>query len=135
MAFLLSIIFVGLCVTSVAISYKAENYLRKFLSNNAKINNEKSIEEYKNLVRKSMHLTLAQILTLCLSLCIVFALFFIKFKYGISSAFIFCVTSRFLGKIAKLEEEARSLNCENEYFKQAYQQISNTWKKKALPDF
>jgi hypothetical protein len=136
MLLLLRLLFIGLCCFSLATFYLAETQLKQFLKKYTSIADEPSLNAYKVVVRNSMYLALAQIgiVVSLLSLCV--AWFVNKDLSGIFIAPVFGMVLGFGNReLPKLEEKIRSLPVASRELEYQYQNINQTWRKKALPDF
>lgn len=127
--------YIGLCLLSIVISFYVKVKLEAFLEKNTAITNDKSLEEYKNVVRFSMYGALAQIfLFICaFGSCIAYI-----FNQGFNGVFLFFIlgfAASFMQQVGKLEEKARMLTCTNAELERQYKKISHVWRKKPLPDF
>ncbi|WP_414527719.1 hypothetical protein [Nodularia chucula] len=109
--------------------------LEKFLQQNTAISDEKSLEDYKNVVRLNMYGALAQIIILvgAFGSCII-SLINQGFA-GVFSLFLLGFAFTFGKQVSTLEEKARTLTCANVELERQYTKISHVWQKKALPDF
>jgi hypothetical protein len=128
-------VFLALCFTSVIISRRMETQLKKFLGRNTEIADEKSLKEFKSVVRVCMHLTIAQFGIVCTSLCVIGLLIWLNGSSGALFVPLLGLSLGFGKNVAKLEEKARSLNSANNDLDRRYKEISTIWAKKALPDF
>jgi hypothetical protein len=135
MFLILPIVFLALCFTSVIISRRMEARLKKFLGKNTEIADEKSLKEYKSVVRVCMHLTLAQLGIIGISLCVIGLLIWLNGSSGALSVPLLGLALGFGKDVGKLEEKARSLTSANKDLDRRYKEISTIWSKKALPDF
>lgn len=134
LSFLL-ILFVGLCLTLLVICSRVATRTRQFLERNKTIANEKSLDEYKSVVKTSMYLTLALIGIVCTALCISAVLIWLKGIPGALSLLLLGVALGFAKDVGKLEEQARSLPCADSDLERRYQDLSKSWVKQALPNF
>ena len=133
--FLLAFVYLGLCLTSIAISRKMETMLSSFVEKNTVINNENALDEYKFVVRKCMYFTLAQIGIIVAALCVCGGFIWMK---GFSGAFSLSLLGFALGcgkEVATLEEKARQISCTNKDLEEQYQRISQAWAKEKIPNF
>ena len=102
---ILPIVFLALCLTFVIISGQMEARLKKFLSRNTEIADEKSLKEYKSVVRVCMHLMLAQIGIICVSLCVIGLIIWISGSSGALYVPFLGLTLGFGKNVGKLEEK------------------------------
>ena len=127
--------YIGLSLLSIALSFYLKAKLEGFLQENTAIANEKSLENYKNLVRLDMYIALTQIILLFCAFCSCIIYIFHQGFRGAFSLFLLGFALSFAKQVGDLEEKARSLNCANNELESQYKKISNVWQKKALPDF
>ncbi|MGI2906550.1 hypothetical protein [Tolypothrix sp. VBCCA 56010] len=127
--------YIGLCLLSIAISFYLKAQLAKFLENNIEIANDKSLEEYKSIVRLDMYGALAQIIVLISAFGSCVAYIVTQGFTGVFSLFLLGFAVSFTKQISQLEEKARTLTCATTQLDRQYKNISHVWKKKALPDF
>ncbi|MBA2749801.1 MAG: hypothetical protein H0U45_14005 [Tatlockia sp.] len=133
----LLIIFIGLCFALIFINRRAETQINKFLGRNTTIADEKSLNEYKSVVRENMYLALALIGIMFASFCITAVFIWLKGILGALPLLLLLLLISALGstKVRKLEVKARSLTCANRDLEHRYQKISKIWVKQALPNF
>ena len=127
--------YIGLCLLSIAISVYIKGKLEKFLAKNTAIANEKSLEEYKDIVRINMYGSIAQIVIIIGAFASCIAFIFAHGFRGAFSLFLLGFAAGFGKDLSPLEEKVRSLTCATPELERKYQKISHIWKKKALPDF
>lgn len=133
---ILIVAYLTLCGLSIAISVWGETELKNFLVKNSAIANDKSLNEYKTMVRLNMYLSLAQIVILGTALCVGLALISSK---GASAGFF--VTLMLLGVyklgkgISKLEKQAQTLPCTTNDLDRQHKKITEIWIKKPFPNF
>ena len=132
---LLLTIFIVLCIALIAIGHRAETQVKQFLATTTTIVDEKSLNEYKSLVKKSMYLTLAFIVMACITFFVSIVLIWVKGFSGALSLPLLGVSLGFAKDAGKFEEKARSLPCANSDLERRYQEISKIWVKQALPNF
>jgi hypothetical protein len=82
-----------------------------------------------------MYLTLAQIAIVCVALCITTVFIATKGVSGAISIPLLGVAIRFGKDVGKIEEKARSLTSTTPELDRRYKEISEVWRKKALPNF
>ncbi|MBD2605794.1 hypothetical protein H6G81_15030 [Scytonema hofmannii FACHB-248] len=127
--------YIGLSLLSIAITFYVKAQLEKFLENNTAIANDKSLEEYKSIVRLNMYGALAQIIIFISAFGSCVAYIVTQGFTGVFSLFMLGFAVSFMKQISQLEEKARSLTCATTQLDRQYKNISHVWKKKALPDF
>lgn len=127
--------YIGLCLFSIAISVYIKGKVERFLTKNTAIANEKSLEEYKDIVRLNMYGAIAQIIIIIGAFASCVAFIFAHGVRGVFSLFLLGFAAGFGKELSQLEEKVRSLTCATPELERKYQNISHTWKKKALPDF
>ncbi|BDA73734.1 hypothetical protein CAL7716_079000 [Calothrix sp. PCC 7716] len=127
--------YIGLSLLSIAISLYVKAKLEKFLEKNTSITNDKSLEEYKSVVRFSMYGALAQILIFVCAFASCVAYIFNQGFKGAFSLFLLGFAASFMEPVGKLEEKARMLTCANSELERQHKKISHAWKRKPLPDF
>ncbi|MGJ5629461.1 hypothetical protein [Nostoc sp. CALU 1950] len=110
---------------------KVENFLEK----NTAIANEKSLEDYKNLVRFNMYGALAQIVLLIGAFGSGIAYILNQGSTGIFSLFLLGFAVSVMKQVSQVEEKVRTLTCTTAELERQYTEISHIWKKKAFPDF
>jgi hypothetical protein len=128
-------VYIGLCLLSIAVSFYVKRKLNFFLERNTAIANDKSLEEYKKLVRINMYGALAQILLIFGALGSFIAHIINQGFREVFSLFLLGFAVSFINEIGKLEEQVRTLNCATTELESQYKKISHIWKKKALPNF
>ena len=112
--------------------------IKKYLATKPQIENPKAFERFKKMVRQQMFQALAQIGILGPMLIMgLYGLITIQFSgmqillWLVYNGVIFGV-----GKWAKkFEDSARSLWTADEELKKSYEDVCQSWKRKALPDF
>jgi hypothetical protein len=132
---ILPVVFIGLCFFIMVLIRRAEGQLKEFLERNPSIADERSLNEYKAVVRLEMHSVLILIGSLIAAVCVISIVIWFK---GISGALpipLLAVAIASGKELGKLEEKARSLNCANRDLERRYKEISQIWQKKALPNF
>ncbi len=133
---ILRVAFVVLYSTSIAIFRIAEADLKKFLERNTAITDEKSLNEFKAVVRKNMHLTLIQIGVVLANISIIGVFLWLTGGRDALLLTIFAfVFGSFGVSVGKLEKKAKTLTCANRSLENRYKEISRIWSKNALPNF
>lgn len=132
----LAAVHLGLCFSLVAMSLFVKEHLKKFLSRNFLIANERALNDYKSVVRLCMYLTLGLIGVLGIAACIGGVLTWTR---GTSGLFFVLSTTAIALKfgigVGELEKKARALPCATPDLERRYQGISEIWVKKAFPNF
>lgn len=127
--------YIGLCLLSIALTFYVKALLEKFLQKNTVITNEKSLEDYKNVVRIDMYIALTQIILLVGAFASCIASILHQGFSGAFSLFLLGFAVSFAKPVSELEEKARTLTCATTELESQYKKISHVWQKKALPDF
>jgi hypothetical protein len=115
---------------------QTKNRLNLFLGHHIEISDRQSLNAYKELVRYCMYQALvgvgAVVGTFLLFIFSVMKLGSPAAPLGFPLMIWISYSSK---KISNIERKAQSLPCANRQFESQYQRITETWKKKALPDF
>jgi uncharacterized membrane protein YjjP (DUF1212 family) len=127
--------YIGMCLLSIVISFYVKAKVENFLEKNTAIANEKSLEDYKNLVRFNMYGALAQIVLLVGAFGSGIAYILNQGFTGIFSLFLLGFAVSVMKQVAQVEEKVRTLTCTTAELERQYTEISHIWKKKAFPDF
>lgn len=133
---ILEVLFAGTYLVMAVIYVFSVRQLRGFLAETRTIADTTSLERYKELVRGQMHLALVTIAVLLTGLGLGIALIRRHGLWGLTVVLL--VNAAVLGTglyHKRLETRIRSLPTASSELDQAYQRISATWLKKALPDF
>lgn len=127
-------VFLGLSAAILALSIYAYVDLKGYLSKNAAITDDDSMEGFKVLVRKQMKLALVAV-----ALIIPAGLvgFYGIFCADMSFLLFLCVNGVTFGfsKVFKHAEERARLLRVDEDLKEEYRAVCESWVKKALPEF
>jgi hypothetical protein len=133
---ILDTLFALIYVAVAAIYGISLGQLKRFLAETRAIGDTSSLERYKELVRRQMHLALAAIVVLLAGLGL--GIFLIR-SHGVSGLLVvLLLNAAVLGMglyHKRLESRARDLPTSSPELEQTYRHISTTWLKKALPDF
>ncbi|MBD2438913.1 hypothetical protein [Nostoc sp. FACHB-110] len=127
--------YIGLTLLSIGLTFYLKTQLEAFLQANTAITNEKSLEEYKKIVRLDMYIVLTQIILLVGAFGSCIASIWVQGFKGAFSLFLLGFALSFTKQVGELEEKARTLNCGTTELESQYKNISHVWRKKALPDF
>ena len=125
-----------LYVLAAAMMLWSRTELERFLGETPRIADDASLDRYKALVRRQMHLALALIVVLGAG--IIVAMIVIS-RHGVVGFVLVLVTNLVvlgLGLFHKrIEIKARTLPAGSDALGQEYRRVSESWTKKALPDF
>lgn len=128
--------YAGIYVCAIVLSLCSGIHVKRFLKATACITDEQSLSRFKRIARCNMYMALVQIAILVSGVIIGLLLIF---RHGLPGLIVVLLTNAVvfvLGKLlSKLETAARSLPAASEYLAQQHRQVSETWVKKALPDF
>lgn len=131
----LSYLFVFLLSLAAINSIIAAISIKSFLSRHTSIDNRETIEELKKVVRKQMYQSLLQMLLL-IGGNIMGLAGLIK---GTTSLLLIIIINGIifiLGKILKGDEDkVRDMEIQDITLKREYEDICDTWTRKAFPDF
>jgi multidrug efflux pump subunit AcrB len=115
---------------------QTKNRLNLFLNNYVEISDRQALNAYKALARYCMYHALvgigAMLGVFLLSVFLVMTPGSRVFPFGFSLMIWMGVSGK---NSSNLEKKTQSLPCANRQFESQYQRITETWKKKALPDF
>ncbi|MBE9001296.1 hypothetical protein IQ274_24515 [Nostoc sp. LEGE 12447] len=127
--------YIGMCLLSIVISFYVKAKFENFIEKNTTIANEKSLEDYKNIVRLNMYGALAQIV-LFVGAFISGIVYILNQGFaGVFSFFLLWFAASVMKQLGQVEEKVRTLTCATAELERQYTKISHTWKKKAFPDF
>lgn len=132
----LIVVYIGLHVWAIAGAVWTRRQVSKFLANHAQISNSVDLDEFKHLARRNMFLALVQLAGLIAGVLIGVVLIW---RYGLVALAGVLLANGVLfamGRLgSRLEEQVRSLPAESPELQAEHQRISESWVKKALPDF
>ena len=128
--------FAVLYFLGMAISLWCTLEIKEFLKVTPCIDDEQSLDQFKNIARRNMYAALA-IIVIYGTGAIVGVL--LIFRYGLSGLIGVILTNAVVfGSgmyLSRLEKKSRSLPCATEDLAQQHQEISEKWVKKPFPDF
>lgn len=127
--------YIGISLSSIALSFYLKTKLEEFLQKNKVIANQESLEDYKNVVRLDMYIVLTQLILLVGASGSCIASILQQGLKGVFSLFLLGFAVSFAKQVGELEEKARTLSCTNTELESQYTKISHIWQKKALPNF
>lgn len=128
--------FAGVYVVAAVIYAISLRRLNRFVEGTTGIASSADLERYKDLARGQMHLALAILGILIAGLLL--GLLLIR-EHGFGAFLLVLLANAFVFGMGmlhkKVEERARGLRVSSAELRQEYEQVSETWVKKALPDF
>ena len=130
------IVFAALYIWALGFSLYVVQVFKKFLDRNPRISSTRSLEEYKAVVKVNMYGALVQggVLLLAMIMCLV-----VVYYYGMPGLLLVilsnCLVIGFAMYLKKFEKRAKELPTDSEELAAEYRRITETWIKKALPDF
>jgi uncharacterized membrane protein len=128
--------FWGIYASSVAVIAWGGNGVRIFLAQHSGIGNPADLNRYKTLVRRQMYLALLMIALLIAGFSTGIALVAEKRLVGL--AYVVLANAGVAGVALahrNLEKRARNLPTTTPELEAEYRRVSESWVKKALPDF
>ena len=130
------VVFGVLYAVAAAMLLWSRTELGRFLAETPRIADDASLDRFKVLARRQMHLALALIAVLGAG--IIVAMMVIS-RYGLAGFALVLITNVVvlgLGLFHKrIEVRARTLPAGSDALGQEYRRVSESWTKKALPDF
>lgn len=133
---ILEVLFGGVYLMTAAVHLVSLRRLRGFLAETRAIDDTRSLERYKDLVRHQMHLALVVIGVLLTGLALGLVMIL---RHGVTGLVLVLLANALvlvMGLYHKqVETEVRGLPAPSPELEEEYQRISRTWLKKALPDF
>jgi uncharacterized membrane protein len=132
----LEFMFGAIYVLAAAVMLWSLTQLNRFLTETRDIGDEVSLERFKALARVQMYLALCGIVLLTIGMLAGIA---VIGRYGLLGLLVVILTNMLMLGLGvyhkRVEERTRSLQAGSEVLAKEYQRISETWLKKALPDF
>ena len=133
---ILQAVFFVIYVASAVIFVISLVQVNGFLSETKRIDSTADLERFKELARGQMHLALVTLVVLLTGLAV--GLFLIR-EHGLKALAAVIVANGFVFAMGmfhkKVETRARGLPVASEELQREYQRVSESWSKKALPDF
>lgn len=132
----LEIIYAGIYSWIIIVSIWAIFHIRQFLDQTPDIADEISLDRFKSVARWNMYLALFQMVVFTAGIVTGILLVVFRGFAGLVYVLITNAVVFILGKyLGSLEKKARSLACASHDLEEKHRKISETWLKKALPDF
>jgi uncharacterized membrane protein len=132
----LEFMFGAIYVLAAAVMLWSLTQLNRFLTETRDIGDEVSLERFKALARVQMYLALCGIVLLTVGMLAGIA---VIGRYGLLGLLVVILTNMLMLGLGvyhkRVEARTRSLQAGSEVLAKEYQRISETWLKKALPDF
>jgi uncharacterized membrane protein len=132
----LEFMFGAIYVLTAAVMLWSLTQLNRFLTETRDIGDEVSLERFKALARVQMYLALCGIVLLTVGMLAGIA---VIGRYGLLGLLVVILTNMLMLGLGvyhkRVEVRTRSLQAGSEVLAKEYQRISETWLKKALPDF
>lgn len=129
-------LYAVLYLWAIAASLWLSRGVANFLATHDEISSTTALEDFKALARRNMYFALVQIGVLGLGILLGIALIGM---YGLLGFVVVLVANAALlaagYRGSRLEKRARSLPAAEDSLRQEYQHVSQSWVKKALPDF
>jgi hypothetical protein len=129
-------LFGGIYLLMAAVYLISLGQLRGFLAETRAIGDTRSLERYKDLVRRQMHLALVVIAVLLTGLALGLAMIL---RHGVTGLVVVLLANALvlvMGLYHKqMETRVRGLPAPSPELEEEYRRVSKTWLKKALPDF
>lgn len=132
----LELLFGAIYLLAAALLLWSLSQVKRFLAETPDIGDDVSLEGFKALARRQMYLALVGIVLLMAGMLVGLA---VIARHGLLGLVVVILTNMLvlgLGMVhKKAEVRARSLPTGSEALAREYRRISETWLKKALPDF
>jgi uncharacterized membrane protein len=132
----LGFLFGAVYALAAAVMLWSLTQLNRFLAETRDIGDESSLQRFKVLARMQMYLALCGMVLLAVGMLVGIVLIA---RHGLLGLLAVILTNVFILGLGvyhkRVEERARSLRAGSEVLAKEYQRISETWVKKALPDF
>lgn len=132
----MELIFAGIYIWALGNAFVSGNAIERFLKATPSIDDPSALDRFKAIARRNMFQALLQIVLLGAGMIAGVLLILRHGFFGllgvlVANAVVFAVGKRY----GKLEEQARNLPAGTEAIRAEHRRISETWVKKALPDF
>jgi hypothetical protein len=132
----LEFLFAAIYVLAVVVMLRSLTQLNRFLAETPDIGDEVSLERFKALARLQMYVALGGIVLLTAGMLAGLAVIARHGLLGLLAVILTNMLILGLGAYHKrVETRTRSLKAGSEVLAEEYHRISETWLKKALPDF
>lgn len=132
----LGFLFGAVYALAAAVMLWSLTQLNRFLAETRDIGDEGSLQRFKVLARMQMYLALCGMVLLAVGMLVGIVLIA---RHGLLGLLAVILTNVFILGLGvyhkRVEERARSLRAGSEVLAKEYRRISETWVKKALPDF
>lgn len=132
----IEVVFAGIYGWAVLNAIWHGNRIKGFLAATTAISDPLALERFKGLARENMYLALLQMVLLSAGILVGLV---ILNRHGAAGLMVVLMANAVvfgLGKhYGKLEKRARKLPADSEELGQEHRRVSETWVKKALPDF
>lgn len=129
-------LFALIYVVALVVSLSSRASLARFLAENRAIGDSRAMERYKAMARTQMHLALAMAALLTLGMVVGLV---IVVRHGVVGLLVVLLANAVvigLGLLhKKIETRVKGLPTGSEELAREMQRVSETWEKKALPDF
>ena len=133
---ILIFVYIGLYVWAIIGSVWTTRQVSKFLANHAQISNSVDLDEFKGLAKRHMYLALVLLVGLIAGLFIGVVLIWRHGLVALAGVLLANGVLFAMGRLgSRKEEQVRSLPAGSPELAAEYQRISESWVKKALPDF
>jgi hypothetical protein len=110
--------------------------VKRFLNSHTTIDGPTALQAFKTLARRNMIVALIYLALGIPSILLAVYLVAQLQMVGLATALAVYVPSFLMNRrLLVLERQARSLECASDELKELHEKISQTWVKKALPDF
>ena len=133
---IVQVLFALIYVVALVISLSSRASLSRFLDENRAIGDSRAMDRYKAMARTQMHLALAMAALLTIGMVVGLVLVVRHGLVGLLAVLLANAVVIGLGLLhKKIETKVKSLPAGSEEMGREMQRVSESWEKKALPDF